>query len=89
MLPEDAMGTYRGRLDALERRDGGTLTKRTNQKPHLLYPWMAELFHYALMKDYGVARKKPAAHKQKHAPGKPPKAGPAKKARRPAVKKHR
>ncbi|MCC7273805.1 MAG: phytanoyl-CoA dioxygenase family protein [Alphaproteobacteria bacterium] len=51
ILPEDGMAAYRDRLAALERRDGGTLTKRTNQKPHLLLPWLNDLIRHPAILD--------------------------------------
>jgi non-haem Fe2+, alpha-ketoglutarate-dependent halogenase len=32
-----------GRMETIERDDGGKLSPSTNMKPHLLYPWLAEL----------------------------------------------
>ena len=36
-------GENLARLEAIERSEGGKLSHATNQKPHLLYPWLAEL----------------------------------------------
>ena len=33
----------RQRLDAIMAAEGGMLTRRTNQKPHLLFPWLSDM----------------------------------------------
>lgn len=42
MTGDEAAG-YRARLEAVEAREGGKLSRRTNAKPHLLLPWLNEL----------------------------------------------
>ncbi len=39
----DHVGACRQRLDAIMAAEGGVLTRRTNQKPHLLFPWLADM----------------------------------------------
>lgn len=39
---EEAAG-FRRQFEAIERRDGGRMSARTNKKPHLLVPWIADL----------------------------------------------
>ncbi|MGE0717306.1 MAG: phytanoyl-CoA dioxygenase family protein [Alphaproteobacteria bacterium] len=51
VLPEADMAGYRARLAQLEASEGGTLTKRTNQKPHLLLPWLNELIRHPKILD--------------------------------------
>lgn len=84
----DAVAAMGGPGSMIEWQKAGLGTSDDVHLTRKGYPWMAELFHYALMKDYGVTRKKPAAHKQKHAPVHS-NARPAKKAKRPAAKGHR
>lgn len=48
LFPRPAIGAEAardllGKFEALERRDGGVLSRRTNHKPHLLVTWLAEL----------------------------------------------
>ncbi|HVZ00414.1 MAG TPA: phytanoyl-CoA dioxygenase family protein [Dongiaceae bacterium] len=48
LFPRPAVGAESARdllakFEALERRDGGVLSRRTNHKPHLLLTWLAEL----------------------------------------------
>lgn len=38
----ETAGFLRG-LEAMEAADGGSLSRASNQKPHILHPWMAEL----------------------------------------------
>ena len=40
---EQEMAEYRRRLFELEAKEGGKLSKRTNQKPHLLLPWLNKM----------------------------------------------
>jgi non-haem Fe2+, alpha-ketoglutarate-dependent halogenase len=42
-FPAGAMAAYAARFAAAERRDGGTLLKRHNEKPHLLMRWLNDL----------------------------------------------
>src|SRR5262245_57333470 len=42
---------FREGLDAVERREGGKLSMRTNQKPHLLLPWLNDLMRAAPILD--------------------------------------
>jgi non-heme Fe2+,alpha-ketoglutarate-dependent halogenase len=50
MAPQD-MAALRVRYDALCARDGGTMSKRTNQKPHLLVTWLDELVRHPRILD--------------------------------------
>jgi ectoine hydroxylase-related dioxygenase (phytanoyl-CoA dioxygenase family) len=48
LFPRPAVGAARAgdllaKFEALERQEGGTLSRRTNHKPHLLISWLAEL----------------------------------------------
>src|SRR4051794_22669445 len=48
LFPRPAVGTEAARdllarFEALEQRDGGAISRRTNHKPHLLLGWLAEL----------------------------------------------
>ena len=47
----DAAAEALARLHALEAREGGGLSKATNQKPHLLLPWIADLIRDARILD--------------------------------------
>jgi ectoine hydroxylase-related dioxygenase (phytanoyl-CoA dioxygenase family) len=42
---------YRLRLEALAQREGGKLSRATNQKPHLLLPWLNELVRHPRILD--------------------------------------
>ncbi len=46
VFSETEMAGYRTRLDALERREGGKLSRQTNMKPHLLVPWLNDLIRH-------------------------------------------
>ncbi len=50
MTPAEA-DALRIRLEAAEAAHGGRLPPRINQKPHLLYPWMAELVRHPRILD--------------------------------------
>jgi ectoine hydroxylase-related dioxygenase (phytanoyl-CoA dioxygenase family) len=50
MTPAEA-DALRVRLEAAEAAHGGRLPPRINQKPHLLYPWMAELVRHPRILD--------------------------------------
>ena len=39
------------RLDAIMAAEGGVLTRRTNQKPHLLFPWLADIIRHPAIVD--------------------------------------
>ena len=43
VMPPDEAAALLARLQAAEAEHGGRLPPRINQKPHLLYPWMADL----------------------------------------------
>jgi ectoine hydroxylase-related dioxygenase (phytanoyl-CoA dioxygenase family) len=48
LFPQPAIGADAARdllskFEALERRDGGVISRRTNHKPHLLVRWLADL----------------------------------------------
>src|ERR1700742_3906348 len=56
LFPRPAIGAGRAgdllaRFAALEQRDGGQLSRRTNHKPHLLVTWLAELIRDARILD--------------------------------------
>lgn len=40
---QDFMADNRARLAALEEKEGGRISRRTNMKPHLLLPWLNEI----------------------------------------------
>ena len=50
-VDEAAIGETRKRFDELCRQEGGTLTKRTNSKTHLLVTWLAELVRHPRILD--------------------------------------
>ena len=55
-FPVDAIGpaaaaTMLERFEATERSHGGRIPPRVNQKPHLLYPWIAELVRHPRILD--------------------------------------
>jgi chlorinating enzyme len=43
VLPEAEAAQLLARLEAIEREEGGQLSAATNQKPHLLFPFLADL----------------------------------------------
>ena len=47
----DDAGVMRKKLEELEARDGGNLNPRTNQKPHLLVPWINDLVRHPKILD--------------------------------------
>jgi non-heme Fe2+,alpha-ketoglutarate-dependent halogenase len=47
---EEAAG-FRARLEALVAREGGRLSRSTNQKPHLLLPWLNEIIRHPRILD--------------------------------------
>ena len=56
LFPLPAIGAADGRallgkLEALERREGGQISRRTNHKPHLLLTWLADLVRDARILD--------------------------------------
>ena len=51
VFPEAEMAGHRARLADLEAREGGTLSRPTNQKPHLLLPWLADLVRHPSVLD--------------------------------------
>ncbi|MEI7445105.1 MAG: phytanoyl-CoA dioxygenase family protein [Burkholderiales bacterium] len=50
MSPAEA-AALRTRYEAAERAHGGRMPPRINQKPHLLYPWLAELVRHPRILD--------------------------------------
>jgi hypothetical protein len=50
MSEADASG-YEQRLRALETREGGTMSRKTNMKPHLIVPWLEELVRHPSILD--------------------------------------
>src|SRR3954469_16097028 len=42
---------FRARLAAVEAHDGGRLSRSTNQKPHLLLPWLNQLIRHKRILD--------------------------------------
>lgn len=51
VMSEDRAAELLARFEALEAREGGKLSPRTNQKPHLLIPWIAELIRHPKILD--------------------------------------
>lgn len=51
VLPEAEAAALLGRLEAIERAEGGRLSAASNQKPHLLFPFLAELVRDARILD--------------------------------------
>lgn len=51
VIPEEEIAGLRARLQALEEREGGKLSRRTNQKIHLLVPWLNELVRHPRILD--------------------------------------
>ncbi|HEX3349805.1 MAG TPA: phytanoyl-CoA dioxygenase family protein [Acetobacteraceae bacterium] len=51
VMPEAEAAELLSRLQGLEAREGGRLSKRTNQKPHLLVPWINALCRNPLILD--------------------------------------
>ncbi|HEY2113007.1 MAG TPA: hypothetical protein VGH25_14925, partial [Dongiaceae bacterium] len=52
LFPLPAVGAADGgalldKFEALEAREGGQITRRTNHKPHLLLSWLADLIRDA------------------------------------------
>ena len=50
-MEPDEMAVLRAQYDALCAREGGMLSKRTNQKPHLLVTWLDELVRHPRILD--------------------------------------
>lgn len=55
-FPRPAVGpaaaqTLLGQFEALERREGGRISRSTNHKPHLLLTWLAELIRHPTVLD--------------------------------------
>src|SRR5882672_285829 len=50
MSESDAAG-YEARLRTLEAREGGTMSRKTNMKPHLLVPWLEALARHPKILD--------------------------------------
>jgi hypothetical protein len=51
VLSANIAADYRARLEALAAREGGQLSRGTNQKPHLLLPWLNELIRHPRILD--------------------------------------
>lgn len=51
ILSEADAAACEQRLRALEAREGGTISRRTNMKPHLLVPWLEELVRHPKVLD--------------------------------------
>jgi ectoine hydroxylase-related dioxygenase (phytanoyl-CoA dioxygenase family) len=56
LFPRPAIGTAAARtmlkkFEALEREEGGRISKRTNHKPHLLLTWLADLVRHPTILD--------------------------------------
>jgi non-heme Fe2+,alpha-ketoglutarate-dependent halogenase len=47
----DAAKDMLGKFEALERKEGGRLSKRTNHKPHLLLTWLSDLVRNPVILD--------------------------------------
>jgi non-haem Fe2+, alpha-ketoglutarate-dependent halogenase len=50
-FPADEIAEQRRRLEAIEAREGGRLSRATNQKIHLLVPWLWDMVHDARVLD--------------------------------------
>lgn len=51
VIDEAAAASMRARLEALAQAEGGKLSPATNQKPHLLLPWLNELVRHPKILD--------------------------------------
>lgn len=51
VVEADEAATLRAKLEAMEAREGGKLGPRTNQKPHLLVPWINDLIRHPRILD--------------------------------------
>jgi len=51
VMPQAEAAALEHRLRGLEARDGGTLSRRTNMKPHLLLPWLNDLARHPRILD--------------------------------------
>jgi chlorinating enzyme len=51
VLDEATTGGFRAQLEALAAAEGGKLSRGTNQKPHLLLPWLNELIRHPRIVD--------------------------------------
>ena len=51
VLDEPTTAGFRARLEALAKAEGGKLSRGTNQKPHLLLPWLNELIRHPRIVD--------------------------------------
>jgi ectoine hydroxylase-related dioxygenase (phytanoyl-CoA dioxygenase family) len=51
VVEADEATALRTKLEAMEAREGGKLSPRTNQKPHLLAPWINELIRHPRILD--------------------------------------
>ena len=51
IMSEADASQYEQRLRALEAREGGKLSHKTNMRPHLLLPWLEELVRHPMILD--------------------------------------
>ncbi|MBI1777132.1 MAG: phytanoyl-CoA dioxygenase family protein [Proteobacteria bacterium] len=51
VMPEAEATGYERRLQAIEAREGGAMSHRTNMKPHLLVPWLNQLMRHPKILD--------------------------------------
>ena len=51
VMPEEEAAALLARLEAVEREDGGKLSAATNQKPYLLFPFLADVVRDARILD--------------------------------------
>ena len=51
VMTEDAATDLLTRLQSLEAREGGRLSRETNQKPHLIVPWINDLIRHPAILD--------------------------------------
>jgi non-haem Fe2+, alpha-ketoglutarate-dependent halogenase len=51
IMSEADAGAHEQRLRALEAREGGTMSRKTNMKPHLILPWLEQLVRHPRILD--------------------------------------
>ena len=47
----DDIAVSKSRLDALIQGEGGNLSRRTNQRPHIIFPWLADIVRHPAIVD--------------------------------------
>jgi non-heme Fe2+,alpha-ketoglutarate-dependent halogenase len=50
-FPASEIAACKQRLDVIMAAEGGVLSRRTNQKPHLLFPWLADMIRHPSIVD--------------------------------------